>query len=134
MAYKTDKQRQKEGRPTYYTAPELDAACAEYFRDCDSQEPPKRPTLPGLLLYLGVTDKEWRTWETGEPGYTRHPSICKKALLEIRDRLEQRTDTAAIFLLKQKAYGGYTDRPEPDSAGGIKIHVSFGKERNNSTK
>ena len=40
----------------------------------------------------------------------------------------------AIFLLKQKPYGGYTDRPEPDSVGGIKIHVSFGKDKPNSTK
>ena len=132
--YKTDEQRRKEGFLSYYTAPELDKACAAYFADCDGQDPPKNPTLPGLLLFLGATDKEWRTWEAGEPGYTRHPAVCKKALLEIRDRLEQRKDAAAIFLLKQRSYGGYTDRPEPDPAGGIKIHVSFGKERGNSTK
>lgn len=98
--YKTDKQRAKEGRYAYYTAPELDAACADYFADCDAQQPPRAPTLPGLLLWLGVTDKEWRTWEEGGPGYKKHPAICQKALLEMRDRLEQRKDTAAIFLLK----------------------------------
>lgn len=130
--YKTDKQRAKEGKPSYYTAPELDKACAEYFAECDDQE--RRPTLPGLLGYLGVTGKEWRIWEAGETGYTRFPPICEKALLEMRDRLEQRTDTAAIFLLKQRAYGGYTDRPEPDSAGGIKINVTFGKTTSNKGK
>ena len=130
--YKTDKQRQQEGRSNYYTAPELDSACADYFNNCDAND--RQPTLPGLLLWLGVTDKEWKVWEAGEPGYMRHPAVCKKALLEMRDRLEQRKDTAAIFLLKQKPYGGYSDRPEPDSAGGIKIHVSFGKEKRNSTK
>ena len=130
--YKTDKQRAAEGRPSYYTAPELAAACAAYFEDCDAND--RQPTKPGLLLHLGVTEKEWKVWEAGEPGYTRHPAICQKALLEMRDRLEQRKDTAAIFLLKQKPYGGYTDRPEPDSVGGIKIHVSFGKDKPNSTK
>lgn len=130
--YKTDKQRAAEGKLSYYTAPELDAACAAYFEDCDANG--RQPTKPGLLLHLGVTEKEWKVWEAGEPGYTRHPAICQKALLEMRDRLEQRKDTAAIFLLKQRPYGGYTDRPEPDSVGGIKIHVSFGKDKPNSTK
>lgn len=82
MAYKTDKQRQKEGRSTYYTAPELDAACAEYFVDCDSQEPPKRPTLPGLLLYLGVTDKEWRTWRRENPDIQDIRASAKRRCLK----------------------------------------------------
>ena len=130
--YKTDKERAAENRTSYYTAPELDQACADYFADCDANG--RRPTKPGLLLWLGVTEREWSVWEEGEPGYKRHPAVCKKALLEIRDRLEQRTDTAAIFLLKQKAYGGYSDRPEANTAGGIKIQVSFGKDKRNSTK
>lgn len=129
--YKTDKERD---RPCYYTAPELDQACADYFADCDASEPPRAPTLPGLLTYLGITEKEWKVFETGEPGYRRHPAICQKALLEMRDRLEQRKDTAAIFLLKQRAYGGYTDRPEANSAHGINIQVSFGGRPRNSTK
>ena len=48
--YKTDKQRAAEGRPSYYTAPELDAACAAYFEDCDAND--RQPTKPGLLLHL----------------------------------------------------------------------------------
>ena len=130
--YRTEQERRNAKLPSYYTAPELDQMCARYFEDCDSQE--RSPTLPGLLVYLGVTDREWSTWMEGAPGYTRHPAVCQKALLEMRDRLEQRRDTAAIFLLKQRPYGGYSDRPEPDSAGGIKIHVSFGKDKRNSTK
>ncbi|OUO17352.1 hypothetical protein [Flavonifractor sp. An4] len=122
--YKTDKQREKEGLLTYYTAPQLDQACADYFSACDADG--TRPTKPGLLLHLGVTEKEWKVWEAGEPGYKRHPQICQKAMLEIRNRLEQRTDAAAIFLLKQKPYGGYTDRPEADGAGLLKVSVSFG--------
>ena len=70
--YKTDKQRAAEGRPSYYTAPELDAACAAYFEDCDAND--RQPTKPGLLLHLGVTEKEWKVWEAGEPGYTRRPT------------------------------------------------------------
>ena len=76
--YKTDKQRAAEGRPSYYTAPELDAACAAYFEDCDAND--RQPTKPGLLLHLGVTEKEWKVWEAGEPGYTRHPAICQKGV------------------------------------------------------
>lgn len=130
--YKTESQRRKEGLQNYYTAPDLDKACAAYFADCDSQG--RNPTKPGLLLFLGVTEADWKVWEAGEPGYTRHPAICKKAMLEIRDRLEQRKDTAAIFLLKQQAYGGYSDRPEAGGGGGIKIQVSFGKSKPDSTK
>ena len=52
--YKTDKQRAAEGKPSYYTAPELDAACAAYFEDCDANG--RQPTKPGLLLHLGVTE------------------------------------------------------------------------------
>ena len=130
--YKTDRQRAEENRTAYYTAPELDQACADFFADCDAND--KFPTLPGLLTYLGITEREWKIFSEGEPGYKRHPAICQKALLEMRDRLEQRKDTAAIFLLKQRPYGGYTDRPEANSANGIKIQVSFGKDKRNSTK
>lgn len=47
--YKTDKQRAAEGRPSYYTAPELDAACAAYFEDCDAKRggPTPAPPPPG---------------------------------------------------------------------------------------
>lgn len=131
--YVQDKDRE---RTRYYSAPELDAACAEYFSACDADG--RRPTLPGLLLHLGMDAKDWAQIMAGEGGYSRHSRVAKKAMLEIRDRLEQRTDTAAIFLLKQKAYGGYTDRPEPDSAGGIHIKVTFGDDKGktkvNSTK
>lgn len=123
--YVTDQERAKDGKSPYYTAPQLDEACARYFQACDDDD--RRPTLPGLLLFLGVTEKEWKVWEAGEPGYTRHPPITKKALLEIRDRLEQRTDAAAIFLMKQKRYGGYTDRPEAEGGGQIKVEVTFGR-------
>ena len=132
--YRTGKEHKAEGRLIYYTAPELDGACKAYFDECDAQEPPKQPTLPGLMLYLGVTAKEWRIWEEGGPGYSKHPPVVEKALLEIRDRLEQRKDAAAIFLLKQKPYGGYSDRPEAESSGGIKIAVTFGSPASNKSK
>lgn len=124
--YQTDRARKDAGRRPCATAPELDLACKSYFDLCDSQEPPRHPTFPGLLLYLGVTPKTWRAWADGEKGYTKFSPICQKALLEIRDRLEQRKDAAAIFLLKQKNYGGYSDRPETDCGGGVKITVTFG--------
>ena len=41
--YMTDKQRKEQGKDSWYTAPQLDKACEEYFKDCDSQEPPKQP-------------------------------------------------------------------------------------------
>ena len=130
--YITDDARKKTNRSGYYTAPELDRVCAEYFADCDANE--RRPTKPGLLIWLGVTDKEWKEWEEGGPGYSRHPAVCQKALLEMRDRLEQRTDTAAIFLLKQRAYGGYTDRPDAAGTGAIQVQVTFGNPNKSKGK
>lgn len=128
--YQTDKARDKAGKSKYYTAPDLDAACAEYFADCDEQG--RNPTKPGLLLWLGVTEATWRAWAEGVDGYKRHPAICQKALLEMRDRLEQRKDTAAIFLLKQQDYGGYTDRAELAGQSALHIKVSFGRDKGNS--
>mgnify|MGYP000849997352 FL=1 len=122
--YKTEKQRRTEGRPSRYTAPELDRACAEYFRMCDGEG--QKPTRAGLLLFLGLTEQAWGKMEEGAPGYRRHPAICQKAILEIRDRLEQRTDSAALFLLKQGVYGGYSDRPAAGGGGEVTIRVTFG--------
>ena len=65
--YKTEKQRRTEGRPSRYTAPELDRACAEYFRMCDGEG--QKPTRAGLLLFLGLTEQAWGKMEEGAPGY-----------------------------------------------------------------
>ena len=122
--YKTDKQREKEGLISYYTAPQLDQACADYFAFCDSAK--EETNLPGLLVFLGVIEDDWEEWMKGGPGYSRHPRICKKALLEMRNRFEQRKDSAAIFLLKQPVYGGYTDRPGTDKSNVPPVAVFFG--------
>lgn len=52
-----------------------------------------------------------------------------KALSLIRDALTdellQRSDSMAIFTLKQPKYGGYNDKQIGDGAGGIKVEVSL---------
>ena len=122
--YKTDKQREKEGLISYYTAPQLDQACADYFAACDATG--EVANLPGLLVFLGVIEDDWTEWMSGGAGYSRHPRVCKKALLEMRNRLEQRKDAAGIFLLKQPIYGGYTDRPAQDKSNVPPVAVFFG--------
>ena len=73
--YKTEKQRRTEGRPSRYTAPELDRACAEYFRMCDGEG--QKPTRAGLLLFLGLTEQAWGKMEEGAPGWYQGRSFLQ---------------------------------------------------------
>lgn len=48
----------------------------------------------------------------------------ERALQRIQDRLEQRRDSMALFLLKQPVYGGYLDRPASSRTGGpVQVEV-----------
>lgn len=76
------------------------------------------PTWPGLCLALDVTYDTIAAWRRNEGGqYPGYAEALDKAFLQLQASLEQlalengKKTSIAAFLLKQKQYGGYSDRP-----------------------
>jgi hypothetical protein len=106
-----------------YTPEQLEERCNSYFTDCEERE--RKPTRPGLILWLDMSDDTLRNYEDGKGGYKGLSEPIKKAMRRIQDDLEQRTDTMSLFRLKQPCYGGYTDKPSNDS-GQLNVNITFG--------
>lgn len=108
-----------------YTGEELERLCGSYFAQCGEEG--KKYTRPGLILHLGISEEIFDAWAGNAGGkYPEASLVLKKAILQMRDDLEQRSDTMSLFRLKQSCYGGYTDRPVEDTGKEIRISVSFG--------
>ncbi len=108
-----------------YTAAELETKCAEYFTYCDDNG--RKYTKPGLILHLDVSEETFDVWLINDGGkYAELSGILKRAMVRMRDDLEQRGDTMSIFRLKQPCYAGYSDRPTEGGGQGIKVAISFG--------
>ena len=121
--------------------------CEEFLRLCDEHNIKVR--LPGLWSRLGISEETWMEWlkagdgkakKDGQRGMgginSAYVFPVKKALYEIRDRLERENTPMAVFLLKQPAYGGYTDRPPAQSqqGGNTTIVLSFGEVHKNTAR
>ena len=116
------RRRQSEAR---YSNEELEGRCGEYFARCE--EDGRKSTRPGLMLALGLTEERFSAWLCNEEGrYPEESEVLQRAMLRMRDELEQRSDTKSVFLLKQRCYGGYTDRPGEETGREVKIAVTFG--------
>lgn len=110
-----------------YTPEQLENKCNQYFSSCE--EGGRKYTQPGLILFLGIAESTFNVWLNNDKGkYTEVSEVLKKAMLRMRDDLEQRGDTMSLFRLKQPCYGGYADRPCEEVGGGISVSVSFGGE------
>ena len=111
---------------------EAEALCEQYFRDCEEQG--KRPTKPGLMLALEISETTFAEWigaadsKTASDAKRELTGCLKKALLRIQDDLEQSKDPMSIFRLQQPCYGGFIDRPESGGGGALTVNVSFGKQ------
>lgn len=110
-----------------YTKEELEDKCKAYFALCDDDG--KKYTKPGLILYLNLPEDTFDGWLRDEEGkYAELSGVLKKAMIRMRDDLEQRNDTMSLFRLKQPCYGGYSDRPTEDKGQGIRVSVRFGQD------
>lgn len=107
-----------------YTPETLAERCDEYFNRCEADG--KRPTRPGLCLWLDLSIDTLRRYEEGKGRYGELAGAVKKAMLRMQDALEQREDSKSIFLLKQPCYGGYSDRPGDDKGGNVQVNITFG--------
>ncbi len=108
-----------------------------YFAACKGCN--VKPTKPGLCTALGISTSTWDNWlregaKSEGKGYREYVWPMKKAMQIIADALEQRTDTMALFLLKQPCYGGYTDRADGKSGGSLAVTISFGDVHKNTAR
>jgi hypothetical protein len=117
----------------------------EYFAMC--KETGRKPTRPGLCNHLGITTGTWDKWNRGGQGdggekkglvkgdsIRQYSLIAKRAQQQMSDELEQRTDTMALFLLKQAFYGGYTDKTDNSAAGNLSVSITFGETHKNTAR
>jgi hypothetical protein len=117
----------------------------EYFAMC--KETGRKPTRPGLCNHLGITTGTWDKWNRGGQGDSgekkglvkgdsikQYTLIAKRAQQQMSDELEQRTDTMALFLLKQAFYGGYTDKADTSAAGNLSVNITFGETHKNTAR
>ena len=110
--------RVNEGRPMLFSSPGLmQAAIDKYFRSCR-----KHPTLTGLAIAIGFTDRQ-SLYDYG--GYSQEYScIIKKARILIENYYEKNlakiklNPTGSIFALKNM---GWRDKQEVEHSGNIGI-------------
>lgn len=131
------------------SAQELADGIDAYFKECEDRG--KKPTKPGLCTFLNISTSTWDNWmregdgkavkrdlrsgETGEGRFSAYVWPMKRAMQVIADGLEQRTDTMAMFLLKQPCYGGYSDKCDGAVGGGnMAITISFGEVHKNTAR
>ena len=120
------------------------------FEDCEAHG--KKPTKPGICTHLGISTSTWDNWlregagkavrrdlkgaqgnkDKGEGRFAEYVWPMKRAQQRMADALEQRTDTMALFLLKQEHYGGYSDKGEQSGGGNMAITIRFGETHKNT--
>lgn len=132
---KADEKNKKHAGRKFETPEAFTEKAEEYFRACD--EKGELYGEAGMALYLGVTLITLRSWYDGR----RSPDLqdaVQMAYLRIMSQIE--TDpryqekggmtTRAIFLMKQKAFGGYQDKIQ--SMNEIAVNVKMGGNMDDS--
>lgn len=127
----------KKAASAFPTPEDLRAAVDGYFAECDAVDKLYGPA--GLCLYLSehnhtgefIPQKRLVAWFMGD-GRSDLSPVIEYAFARIQDQIE--TDpryrekggmaTRAIFLQKQKMFGGYTDRE--DVKADVKVDIKFG--------
>lgn len=74
------------------------------------------PTDYNLCKFLGVSPDTIERMRKGEDTYKGYAEPLKKLRLYREDFYLRRGDTMAVFALKQRQNGGYTDKPVEDKA------------------
>ena len=107
------------GRPRLYSDPDVFAERAqEYF---DTLPAEKMPTLSGICLFMGFSDKEsFSTYETYGADFSRTVKLAKLRIEDDRNqRLSLPSCTGVIFDLKNNH--GWKDKTETEFSGGLAI-------------
>lgn len=98
----------------------------EYTGYCNDNK--RRPTWEGFAVRLGISSETLMLWlnAKSEEDKAYNPEMVeqlKKVRDWLTDDLQQRTDSMAVFSLKQPRYGGYTDRQAVENSGVVKLDV-----------
>lgn len=98
----------------------------EYTAYCGDSK--RRPTWEGFAVKLGISSETLMLWlnAKSEEDKAYNPEMVeqlKKVRDWLTDDLQQRTDSMAVFSLKQPRYGGYTDRQAVENSGVVKLDV-----------
>ncbi len=114
-------------RPRKYSPNEILEKYTEYLDLCDEAE--RRPTWEGFAEFVGISsaallDSLNNKVEEGKTAESEMAEVLQKIQDSIVNRLMQRNDAMATFLIKQPRYGGYNDKPVI-SGGGEPVKVEF---------
>jgi hypothetical protein len=113
-----------------YTAEELKRRIDDYFDLCDGKT--RKATYHGLIEKLDIIEPDYERiikyvltgeCEDGKVMQRDHSKLIYKSLLRLLDALQQRTDTNAIFILKQKFFG-FSDKLDAN-LGEVKITIGL---------
>ena len=120
---KEGKEKRHAWNEIIYKPEELEHEVNEYFKQCLDEG--KRATKPGLSVHLGISTSTYDRWiKATDKQHKKHAAILKKAELIMSDRLQQESNAAAIFMLKQPCYGGYSDKQD-NNDGNHKITIDI---------
>ena len=132
-----------------YKSDELQEKISEYFSmvESNNQDPEKPhifPTIEGLQTYLDICPNTWDSYDSYKPSndiidnYTEEEidriktaEIVKKTSRKILGQLMQegmndpKKAALIIYLSKQKAYGGYTDKQVVETSGDVQLNVTL---------
>ena len=100
---------------------------AEYLDSCDEED--RRPTWEGFAEFIDISsaillDSMKSKDEDGKAADQEMAEALQKIQDSIVNRLMQRNDAMAPFLIKQPRYGGYNDKPS-GSGGNETVKVEF---------
>ena len=114
-------------RPRKYSPKEILEKYTEYLDSCDEED--KRPTWEGFAEFIDISsaillDSMKLKDEGGKAAEQEMAEALQKIQDSIVNRLMQRNDAMATFLIKQPRYGGYNDKPT-NSGGNETVKVEF---------
>ena len=87
-------------------------------------------TWPDLLLFLGATQPTVDRWLSDTENYPGFKEVMEVAMLRLQSQIEKmgfgdsKKTGIVAFMLKQKHYGGYTDKPV-SAADSINVKVTL---------
>lgn len=151
----TAKKKKRNPATRKYKAQELQAKIDEYFAMiAENNKDPKNEhiyaTIEGLQTFLDICPNTWDSYENYKPpttednnpnsiyNYTdeeidkiKTAEIIKKTSRKILGQLMQegmrnpKKAALIIYLSKQKAYGGYTDKQTVETSGDVQLNVTL---------
>lgn len=136
--------------PKYTNGKEIEKIYKAYRKKMHDQNLPVE--ISGVLNELGIWATTWDKYinfnpdddlcitEKEKQGYIERSQICKKIETECASDLAQwgmsnpKSQAMAMFLLKQKRNGGYTDKQEFTTTGNVSIAVKLTDEHGKQIK